>query len=60
MNDTTTTKVIFNKSGSGSMSTKVHIPISWIKQMDVSPDRREVELTFSENQITIVKKQQST
>lgn len=49
--------IIFNKAGSGSMSTKVSIPISWIRQMGISQDDRNVVLEFDGKQI-IVKKQQ--
>ena len=43
-------KVIFNKSGGtssqGGYTTRVTIPISWIKQMGISPDDREITDKF--------------
>ena len=47
--------IIFNKAGSGSMSTKVSIPISWIRQMGISQEDRNVVLEFDGKQITIRK-----
>ena len=47
--------IIFNKAGSGSMSTKVSIPISWIRQMGISQEDRNAVLEFDGKQITIRK-----
>ena len=53
-------KVIFNKSGGtssqGGYTTRVTIPISWIKQMGISPDDREITISFDGEKITIKKK----
>lgn len=48
-------KISFNKSGSGSMSSSIRIPISWVKDMGISPNDREVLITFNENKIVIEK-----
>lgn len=47
--------IIFNKAGSGSISTKVSIPISWIRQMGISQDDRNVVLEFDREKIIIRK-----
>lgn len=49
--------IIFNKSGSGSMNTKVSLPITWIKQMGITENDREVVATYNEEEqeITIKK-----
>lgn len=47
--------IIFNKAGSGSMSTKVSIPISWIRKMVISQDDRNVILEFDKDKIIIRK-----
>ena len=53
-------KVIFNKSGGtssqGGYTTRVTIPISWIKQMGISPDDREITISFDGEKIIIEKK----
>ncbi|WP_315169467.1 AbrB/MazE/SpoVT family DNA-binding domain-containing protein [Metaclostridioides mangenotii] len=49
-------KVLFSKSGSGSTTTKITLPITWIKEMGINEDSREVEVTFEDNKITIQKK----
>ncbi|MCU9811208.1 MULTISPECIES: hypothetical protein [Paraclostridium] len=50
--------ISFNKSGSGSMSTKLTIPISFIKDMGLTQEDRAVEVTYDkiEKTITIKKK----
>lgn len=53
-------KVIFNKSGGtssqGGYTTRVTIPISWIKQMGISPDDRKITISFDGEKIIIEKK----
>lgn len=46
-------KIIFNKSGSGSTSTKVSVPSAWIKKMGLDIANREVEALFDEENNTI-------
>lgn len=51
-------KIIFNKSGSGSITPKLNIPMSWIKNMGVSKEEREVIAKYNEEtQEIIIKKQ---
>lgn len=47
--------VIFNKSGSGSTSTRVTIPITWLKEMNITKDDRQVKVTFDGEKIIIQK-----
>lgn len=53
-------KVIFNKSGGtsgqGGFTTRVTIPISWIKQLEISPEEREITISFDGKKIIIEKK----
>ncbi len=39
-------KIIFNKSGSGSITPKMNIPMSWVKDMGVTPEDREVNVVY--------------
>ncbi|MBW4861755.1 MAG: AbrB/MazE/SpoVT family DNA-binding domain-containing protein [Paeniclostridium sp.] len=50
--------VTFTTSGSGSKTTRLSIPISIIRDMGVSEDDRQVEVTYDkvEKIITIKKK----
>lgn len=48
-------KVSFNKSGSGSISASIRLPITWIKELGINQDNRDVEVCFSEDQIIIKK-----
>lgn len=48
-------KVSFNKSGSGSISSSIRIPITWVKEMGIDKDNRGVVITFNEGKIVIEK-----
>ena len=50
--------IIFNKSGSGSINTKVSLPITWIKQMGITENNREVVATYDEEKQEIIIKKQ--
>ena len=50
--------VIFNKSGSGSINTKISLPVTWIKQMGITKDDREVVAEFNEEKQEIIIKKQ--
>ena len=55
MNESRQLKVSFNKSGSGSISSSIRLPISWLKEMDISKEDREVEVIFNNGEIIIKK-----
>ena len=55
MNESRQLKVSFNKSGSGSISSSVRLPISWLKEMNISKEDREVEVIFNNGEIIIKK-----
>lgn len=46
-------KISFMKSGSGSTSSRITLPITWIKKMGLDIDNREVEVSFNEKDNTI-------
>jgi len=53
-------KVSFNKSGGtagkGGITNRITIPTTWIKEMGISLEDREITATFNGNKITIEKK----
>lgn len=53
-------KVIFNKSGGTSkglaITNRVTIPTSWIKQLGVTAENREVKLILEDDRIIIEKR----
>lgn len=51
-------KIMFAKGGSGSLHTKLNVPITWIRAMGVSQENREVEILFDGEKITIQKKEE--
>ena len=59
--ETRNAKLIVNKSG-GTASEKsktyrVTIPNSWVEQLGISEDNREIELSFNGSEITVRRKQ---
>lgn len=51
-------KVMFAKSGSGSITTRLAIPKKWANDMGLSPEEREVEVTYTDNKEIIIKKKE--
>ena len=51
------TKVFFGKSGNG-ISAKMNIPMPWLRKMDITPDEKDVIISYDEatKTITIQKK----
>ena len=52
-------KISFGKSGSGSISPRVSLPLSWLKRVGITPEDREVEIILDEENQTIIIKKQS-
>lgn len=51
-----TLRIIFTKSGSGSISPKINLPIKWIRELGIDEENREVVLELKDNKITLSKK----
>ena len=52
-----TVKMIFNKDGHGSLSTRISIPKSWADKLGFSVENREAEIVFDdEKECIIIKK----
>lgn len=47
--------ITFNKSGSGSISTSIRLPITWIKELGIDAENRKVEVEFNGKEIIIKK-----
>nr|WP_293994595.1 AbrB/MazE/SpoVT family DNA-binding domain-containing protein [uncultured Fusobacterium sp.] len=54
--DTRESKIMFNNDGKGNYTNKISLPKTWIAQMGVTPDQREVIVKFEDNKIIIEKK----
>lgn len=48
-------KIIFNKNGKGNISIKICLPFSWIKEMGISENNKNVNLFFENKEIIIRK-----
>ena len=53
--ETRKAKMIVNKSGSGNSTFRATLPNSWIREMGLNEDVRELELSFDGETITIKK-----
>ena len=51
-------KVIFGKDGRGATNTKLTLPITWLREMGVTQDERDVSVKYDEeNEQIIIKKE---
>ena len=54
-----TAKVIFNRSGgtagSGGITNRITIPTTWVKEMGITEEKREVNISFDGEKIIIEK-----
>ena len=50
-------KVIFGKDGRGATNTKLTLPITWLREMGITQDERDVSVEYDKEneQITIKK-----
>ena len=48
-------KISFNKSGSGSINSRVILPMSFIKHLNINTEDKNVIVTFENNIIKIKK-----
>jgi len=50
-------KVLFNKAGGNAsksaQTTRITLPVKWVKEMGITPDDREVKTSFDGKKITI-------
>ena len=53
--ETRKVNVMFQKGGSGSISTRVALPKSWIDKMGITTDQREVTIEFDGERIEVRK-----
>lgn len=52
-----TAKILWSKSGNDSDTTRVALPVSWVRQMGLSYEERELDISFDEKMgIIIIKK----
>ena len=49
-------KIIFNKSGDGYMSGKLSVPMTWLKDMGLTLEDREVEVIYNKETKSFVTK----
>ena len=49
-----TLNIMFQKSGSGSISSRLALPKDWINSMKIEPDNRQVIAIFDENKQEII------
>lgn len=47
--------IIFNKNGNGFLSTKIALPVPWIKELGFSEKDKSAIITIEDNKIIIEK-----
>lgn len=47
--------ISFHKSGNGYTTTRLSLPINWVKELGISKDERKVIVTLEDGKITIEK-----
>ena len=47
--------IMFNKNGNGNLTTRISLPVPWIKEMELDENNREVVIEFENNEIKIKK-----
>lgn len=52
-------KILFGKSGSGSISPRISLPIGWIRDMGISQENRNVNVTYNEETKEIIIKKEN-
>ena len=50
--------VIFNKNGRGFLSTKINIPVPWVRAMGITENNKELNLKFDGEKIIIEKEKE--
>lgn len=56
LNEERNLKISFTKSGSGSESTRISLPITWVRELGIDKDNREVIAIIEDGKIIISKK----
>ncbi|MBC6003389.1 MAG: AbrB/MazE/SpoVT family DNA-binding domain-containing protein [Paraclostridium sp.] len=46
--------IMFAKSGSGGKTTRLTLPMKWIKSMDITEDERSVEVIYDDEDKSII------
>ncbi|NMS89454.1 AbrB/MazE/SpoVT family DNA-binding domain-containing protein [Clostridioides difficile] len=47
--------ISFHKSGNGYTTTRLSLPINWVKELGISQEERKVIVTLKDGKITIEK-----
>lgn len=49
--------IIFSKNGNGFVTTKITLPVGWVKELGATPEDKEVIITFNNKKIEIIKRE---
>lgn len=47
--------ISFNKSGNGTYTPRISLPIAWVREMGIDQENRQVKVTFEDGEIKIKK-----
>lgn len=48
-------RLIYSKSGAGNITPKLTLPVKWTKELGLTTEEREVEVTYDGDKIIIKK-----
>jgi hypothetical protein len=49
--------IIFSKNGNGFVTTKITLPVGWVKELGATPEDKEVIIAFNNRKIEIIKRE---
>ena len=55
MEDERKANIIFNKNGHGSLTTKITLPVGWVRELGFSQQEKTAKIEIKDNKITIKK-----
>lgn len=48
-------KILFGKTGKGYLTTRITLPVTWVRELGSTPEDREVTIKLQGNEIIIKK-----
>ena len=54
--ETRKANIIFSKNGNGFQTTKITLPVGWVKELGATVEDKEVTITLKNKKIEIIKK----
>lgn len=56
MKDSREVNIMFNKNGSGNVTTRVSLPVPWVKELGFTEEDRQATIEICDDKIILKKK----